>query len=61
MNESEEERNRASFVCVNNCIYMAPLSDEKGKVWCARKGKYVNALIINVMGGLRCDDYRERD
>lgn len=46
--------------CLDNCLYMAPLSDKKGKVWCARKGKYINALIVNVMGGWRCNDYRER-
>ncbi len=58
--KAEKMKNKPLSSCFINCLYMAPLSDKKGKVWCARKGKYINALLVNVISGVRCSDYRER-
>lgn len=41
-------------VCLNNCLYHAPLSSEEGKVWCAKKGAYV-------VQGNECADYKKRN
>lgn len=40
-------------VCLNDCLYMAPISYQEGAVWCALKGAYVEP-------DRECGDYKER-